>query len=113
MAGDAAARLADQEAANMVVVALHVAHFLEHGAARRRQHATDDDVADLALGMASNERYQAVASHLSRTLAVSVMAMAAARTMRSSSIEASSAVCAAARRPLASSMRRCATSSGV
>ena len=97
MTGDAAPRLADQEAADMVVIALHVDHLLEHGAARRRQNATDDDVADLALGVASNERYQAVASHLSRTFAVSVMAMATARTMRSSSIEASSEDCAAAR----------------
>ena len=56
-----------------------------------RQHAADDDVADLAFGMASHERYQALASHLSRTFAVSVMAISAARTMRSSSIDESSA----------------------
>ena len=113
VAGDTAARLADQEAADVVEVAFHAAHLVEHGASGRGQDAADDDVADLAFGMASHERYQALASHLSRTFAVSVMAISAARTMRSSSIDESSAPWAGTGRPAASPRKRCATSSGV
>src|SRR5262245_45587069 len=113
MARDAAPRLADQETADVVEIALHVAHLVEHGLARRWRHAGDDDVADLALGVASDKRDQALASHLSRTLAVSVMAISAARTMRPSSIDEGSALCARAGRSAASSRKRRATSSGV
>jgi hypothetical protein len=56
MAGDAAARLAEQQPAEVILVALHGAHLLEHRRARRRQYAAGDDIADLALGMAADDR---------------------------------------------------------
>lgn len=55
MPGDAAARLADQHAPDMVVIALHRDHLFHHRTARRRQHAAHDDVADLTLGMTADD----------------------------------------------------------
>ncbi len=56
MAGDAAARLAQQQLAEGVALALERPHLLEHGRARRREHSADDDVADLAAGVAADDR---------------------------------------------------------
>jgi hypothetical protein len=53
-----AARLA-QEEAPQPVVALQDLHLLEHGLARRRLDAVDDDVADLPTRMAADDRDRA------------------------------------------------------
>ena len=58
-----AARLADQQAADVVEVALEGQLLLEHGGAGRRQHAADDDIADLALGMAADHTDRAGRAH--------------------------------------------------
>ena len=52
--GDAAARLAQQQAPQRVVARERL-HLLEHGVARRRQHPADDDVADLSAGVAADD----------------------------------------------------------
>ena len=52
---DAAARLAQQQLAQRVVGAQRL-HLLEHGRARWRQDAADDHVADLAAGVAADDR---------------------------------------------------------
>ncbi len=54
MAGDRATRLLDQQATDVVVIALHDELLVEHGDAGRRQHAAGDHVADLALGMTTD-----------------------------------------------------------
>ena len=54
MAGDAAARLVQEQPAQRIVGAQRL-HLLEDGRARRRQHATDDDVADLPSGVAADD----------------------------------------------------------
>ena len=63
VARDAAARLAEQQAAQLVVVALHERHPFEHRGPGRRQHAADDDVAHLALGMAADDGNHPLCAH--------------------------------------------------
>ena len=63
MARDRSARLADQQAADVVVVTLHRDHALHHGGARRGQNAADDDIADLALGMAADHGNRKTRAH--------------------------------------------------
>ena len=55
MTRDAAARLAQQQLPERVAVPLERLHLLEHGRARRRQDAADDDVADLAAGVTADD----------------------------------------------------------
>ena len=59
---DAAARLAEQQPAQRVVGAERL-HLLEDRRAGRRQHAADDDVADLAAGVAADDRERAARAH--------------------------------------------------
>ena len=51
---DRAARLAQQEPAQRVVAGERL-HLLEDGRARRRRHAVDDDLADLAARVAFDD----------------------------------------------------------
>src|SRR5439155_21491440 len=66
--GNAAARLAQQEAPQRVV-ARERPHLLEHGVARRRQHTADDDVADLTAGVAADDRQYPFQFELTPTFA--------------------------------------------
>ena len=68
VAGDRAARLADQQLADVVVVALHRLHPLEHAGAVGRQDATGDDIADLALGVGSDHCDGAAGLHRETSL---------------------------------------------
>jgi hypothetical protein len=63
VAADAAARLAQKKAANVIEVALHRAHALVHGGALRRQETADDDIADLPFRVAANDREHRSTSH--------------------------------------------------
>ena len=63
--GDAAARLAQEQPAQRVVGAQRL-HPLEHRFAGRREHAADDDVADLAAGVAADDRERAAGAHHGR-----------------------------------------------
>ena len=56
VAGDAPARLVQQQLPQPVAVAPQRLHLLEHGRARRGQHAARDDVSDLAAGVAAHHR---------------------------------------------------------
>ncbi len=60
VARDAAARLAEEEPPDIVVVARHRLHLVEHRGTRRRHDAAGDDIADLALGMAADDRDDAL-----------------------------------------------------
>jgi hypothetical protein len=66
--GDAAARLAEEQAAQRVVARERL-HLLEHRVAGRRQHAADDDVADLPAGVAADDRQCAFQCELTPTVA--------------------------------------------
>ncbi len=66
MAADRAARLAEQQAADAVVVARERLHPRELGGAGRRQHAAHDHVAGFALGVAANHLNRAAGAHVSR-----------------------------------------------
>ena len=63
MAGDAAPRLAQQELPQPVAFALQRLHLLEDRRARRRQHAADDDVPDLAARVAADDGDQPARPH--------------------------------------------------
>ncbi len=63
MTGDAAARLSQQQLAQAVALALERLHLLEHGRARGREDAADDDVADLAAGVAADDRDHSPRAH--------------------------------------------------
>ena len=63
MTGDAAARLAQEQAPKRVAVRPQVLHLLEDGIAGRRQHATDDDVADLTARVAADDGDRATGAH--------------------------------------------------
>jgi hypothetical protein len=52
---NAATRLAQQKTSQRVVARERL-HLLEHGVAGRRQHAANDDVADLTAGVATDDR---------------------------------------------------------
>src|SRR5581483_9221242 len=60
--GDAAARLAQEQTAQRVVAGERL-HLLEDRGARRRQHAPDDDVADLAARVAADDGDQPLRPH--------------------------------------------------
>ena len=60
--GDAAARLAQQQAAQRVVARERL-HLLEHRLSGRRKDAAGDDVADLAAGVAAHDRQRARGAH--------------------------------------------------
>jgi hypothetical protein len=60
---DGSARLAQQEAAQPVIGG-QCLHLLEDGCAVRRRHAGDDDVADLAAGVAADDRDRAAAQRI-------------------------------------------------
>jgi hypothetical protein len=60
--GDAAARLAQEQAAERVV-ALERLHLLEHCRPSGRQHAANDDVADLAARVAADDGESASSAH--------------------------------------------------
>jgi hypothetical protein len=55
VASDAAARLAEEQLAQRVALAPQRLHLLEDGRAPRRQDAADDDVPDLAAGVAADD----------------------------------------------------------
>ena len=60
--GDAPARLAEEQPAQPVVAPERL-HLLEDGRSRGRQHAADDDVPDLAAGVAADDGDRAARSH--------------------------------------------------
>ena len=63
VAGDAAARLVQQQPPQPVAVAPERLHLLEDGRAGRGQHAAGDDVSDLAPGVAPDDRDHASGPH--------------------------------------------------
>ena len=63
MSGDAAARLAQQEPPEPVALPLQRLHLLEHRGAGGRKDAPGDDVADLASGVAADDRQRAACAH--------------------------------------------------
>jgi len=68
---DAAARVEQQHLAEVVGLRLEILHPLEHRLARRRQHAADDDTADLAFRMRAYYRDRLRPTH-GRTLPMSL-----------------------------------------
>ena len=68
VARDAAARLAQQQPPEPVAVPLQRLHLLEHRGAGGRKDAAGDDVADLASGMAADDRQRAACAHRSYEL---------------------------------------------
>jgi hypothetical protein len=52
-----------QQLAETIAVLLQVAHLIEHGCTRRRQHTAHHHVSDLTAGMAADDGDGAYSSH--------------------------------------------------
>ena len=72
-------RLAQQQAPEGVVRPQRL-HLLEDGRARRRQHAADDDIADLAPGMAADDGERATNPHRADVIAAGLAALGSGLT---------------------------------